>query len=470
MYCRFVDDVYCHDDDKETCDRFMETLNSLHPALKFTSDGENNGTLSFLDVSISRNMDTHMDTTIYRKPTFTGLYIPWSSFTPTKSKTHLVKALVYRAHRICSPHLLDEELERLLTIMTKNGYPKTLLMKLINQKPTLEKTITFGPERCPVVLRLPWVDAGSSRVEKEVRNIVCSSYPCVKLYVIFGTTRAFSVKKDVLPTLSKNNLIYFFQCRNFENRYVGRTFQHLGARIRQHVPLNLVPVAARGSRPQRGRPPKCPVQSVAEVDLSKSAVDTLADASSFSSGAGLGPTQATVNKKKRPIRKPPKLTSGQSSPGRVTRSQLRRRIDDESKEPILEVTTTVNVKKRGRPRKQDRLDVEQHTDLDRGNRNCRDAGRNGRDSQAAGSEVTTAKSSGQGNGTSAVKCHLSGSASCREWYSDDVFSVLSGGRSLLHLAVLEALYIHKLDPELCVQKEKVLSLQLFGTVRREGAK
>ena len=28
MYCRFVDDVYCHDDDKETCDRFMETPNS----------------------------------------------------------------------------------------------------------------------------------------------------------------------------------------------------------------------------------------------------------------------------------------------------------------------------------------------------------------------------------------------------------------------------------------------------------
>ena len=27
-----------------------------------------------------------------------------------------------------------------------------------------------------------------------------------------------------------------------------------------------------------------------------------------------------------------------------------------------------------------------------------------------------------------------------------------------------------LYPELCVQKENVLSLQLFGTVRREGAK
>ena len=33
-------------------------------------------------------------------------YIPWGSYTPTKSKKHLVKALVYRTHRICSPHPL----------------------------------------------------------------------------------------------------------------------------------------------------------------------------------------------------------------------------------------------------------------------------------------------------------------------------------------------------------------------------
>ena len=69
--------------------------------------------------------------------------------------------------------------------------------------------------------------------------------------------------------------------------------------------------------------------------------------------------------------------------------------------------------------------------------------------------------------TSSTKRHLSGSASCRK-YSDDIFSILTRGRSKLHLAVLEALYIRKLDPELCVQKENVLSLQLFGVTPRES--
>ena len=37
---------------------------------------------------------------------------------------------------------------------------------------------------------------------------------------------------------------------------MGRTLLHLNARIRQHVPLHLVPVSQRASRPRRGRQPK----------------------------------------------------------------------------------------------------------------------------------------------------------------------------------------------------------------------
>ena len=70
--------------------------------------------------------------------------------------------------------------------------------------------------------------------------------------------------------------------------------------------------------------------------------------------------------------------------------------------------------------------------------------------------------------TLSIKRHLSGSANCRKLYSDDVFSVLTRGKSKFHNAVLEALYIRKLDPALCVQKENVLSLQLFGVTPRES--
>ena len=287
-----------------------------------------------------------------------------------------------------------------------------------------------------------------------MRNIVCSSYPCVKLYLVFGTTRAFSVKKDVLPTLSRSNLIYFFQCRECEDRYVGRTLQHLGARIRQHVPLGLVPVDARGTRPRRGRPPKCAVQSDTGTPLSASSVDVRMRASA-STGGELGPCQTSVRKRGRPSRKPPNVTPELTDTGRVTRSKVKRRSTGDLNTSVLEVTTTINKRKRGRPRSQTKTTM-----------NSKDVGGvnkpNGRE-QRQTSKVTELN-----DRTSSIKRHLSGSANCRELYSDDVFSVLTRGRSKLHLAVLEALYIRKLDPELCVQKENVLSLQLFGVTPRES--
>ena len=48
-------------------------------------------------------------------------------------------------------------------------------------------------------------------------------------------------------------------CRQYDSRYVGRTLQHLNARIKQHVPLHLLSSEARGSRAGRGRPPRASV-------------------------------------------------------------------------------------------------------------------------------------------------------------------------------------------------------------------
>ena len=188
--------------------------------------------------------------------------------------------------------------------ITKNGYPKAFLAKLINGKPATVKPIQFGPDRCPVLLCLPWVGAGSMRMQKDVRGIVCPYYSCVKLYVIPGTVHAFSVKKDVLRTLSPFN-IYSFQCRQCEDRYVGRTLQHHGARILQHVPLSFVPLDASECCPRRGRPPKCAVQSICG---SSSSGDDLTICPSSSVCVGQGPAQKSVRDGERQTRKPPKLT------------------------------------------------------------------------------------------------------------------------------------------------------------------
>ena len=58
----------------------------------------------------------------------------------------------------------------------------------------------------------------------------------MKPRVVCSTNELLSAtNKDVLPAIQKANVIYRFSCL-CDSRYVGRTFQRLPDRIKQHVP------------------------------------------------------------------------------------------------------------------------------------------------------------------------------------------------------------------------------------------
>ena len=54
---------------------FLEVLNKLHPSLKFTGEFKSFSKLSFSDVLVERSVIGGVSTSVYRKPTFTGLYM-----------------------------------------------------------------------------------------------------------------------------------------------------------------------------------------------------------------------------------------------------------------------------------------------------------------------------------------------------------------------------------------------------------
>ena len=89
LYHRFVDDVFSHFATKDESVTFFHRLNNLHDSLEFTMEGEDAGSLPFLDARVTRT-ESGMVTSVYRKPTFTGLYTPWDSFSPSINKINLV--------------------------------------------------------------------------------------------------------------------------------------------------------------------------------------------------------------------------------------------------------------------------------------------------------------------------------------------------------------------------------------------
>ena len=105
---------------------FLDALNSMHSALKFTFEKEENDQLPFLDVLVEKSNEGFL-TSVFRKPTFTGQYFRWDSFGPTKRKTNLIETLVHRALMICSKSKLQHELENIRSILRNNEYPESII-------------------------------------------------------------------------------------------------------------------------------------------------------------------------------------------------------------------------------------------------------------------------------------------------------------------------------------------------------
>ena len=366
MYRRFVDDTFSVVSSRGEALEFLQCLNSLHPSLRFTMEGEEDGRLPFLDVLV-RKEEKGFSTAIYRKPTFTGLYTRWDSYCSTNQKISLIRSLTHRAKKICSPQHLKAETEKLLVLFEKNGYPTPIVRRVIQQ--TLDKPLAVESQKLEkVFIRLPWLGPTSAVLGNRILKVTKDVIPICKPICVFTTRKMFNTcKKDALPTNEISNVVYLFNCV-CERSYVGKTSLRLEERIEQHVPANLVnAVTAVNNRVGR----KC--------------------------GR-------------------PKRACRETATTRVLRSRVV------------------------------------------GQNECELEG----NSDQVQSEMQMLKVS---KSDSSITRHLKTSPECREGVCLDVskrFRILSRARNAGHLSFLEALFISKLSPELCAQKEFVRSLELFS--------
>ena len=179
-------------------------------------------------------------TSVYSKPTFTGKYIRWNSFSPKRRKISLIKTLVHMAVMTCSKTKLGSELDNIKQLLIENGYPEDILLACLKEKlASFSSEKLFGPEKCPVYLKLPKIGNDSSKFEKQINKAITCCFYTVKTRVVY-TTRVMlpSAKNDRTPTTQKSCVVYEYSCR-CEARYVGHTTQRLADRIKQHVPTSI---------------------------------------------------------------------------------------------------------------------------------------------------------------------------------------------------------------------------------------
>ena len=201
FYKRYVDDTFAIFENEAESDEFFNILNTLNPTLKFTSEKEESESLAFLDVKIQKS-DSKFITSVYRKPTFTGQYIQWDSFGPSKRKKNLISTLVDRVVCICSKSLLQQELENIRVILRDNGYPESIIDRGISNKLARFQSLPkFGPNKCPAYLNLPWIGNISLKFENKIKSSVKHCFRAVEPLVLFSTEKSFhpSTKMLCLP-------------------------------------------------------------------------------------------------------------------------------------------------------------------------------------------------------------------------------------------------------------------------------
>ena len=92
---------------------------------------ENSNKLPFLDVLVERGESAFL-TFVYRKPTFTGLYLSRDAFAPRSRKLNLIKCLSFRALIVCSDSKIEEELKVIKELFLMKGYPEEAIDDNIN--------------------------------------------------------------------------------------------------------------------------------------------------------------------------------------------------------------------------------------------------------------------------------------------------------------------------------------------------
>ena len=216
----------------------------MHPNIKFTKEYNKGGKIAFLDIDISNN--NGLKTSVYHKPTYTGLLTSFKSFVPFSYKTRLINTLLDRIFKINSDwkgfHL---DTERLSSFLLRNSFPKVLIDKMtrrfLDKKLKLDKNYESQnkvDQKDIRYIKLPYIGEASKIAKVKISKMIrkyCNEN--IKISLVFNTCKISSYfsTKDAVPKCFSSNVIYKFLCQECNSCYVGRTHKYFDARRKEHL-------------------------------------------------------------------------------------------------------------------------------------------------------------------------------------------------------------------------------------------
>jgi hypothetical protein len=221
----------------------LDYLNKQHPNIRFTIEHEQNNSLPFLDTEVIRRVNKY-STTIYRKKTFTGVYLNWTSMTARRYKIGLIKCLAERIWRICSDQERRlAELEKLKTILRKNNYPEEVvelsIAKFLESKATPQPPTVTQDEKVTRFLKLPYVSRKCEDYAFRLKQLVSKNFQQVEFNVAFQIPltigNMFPFKDNIKLAHERSLVVYRLSCSTCKADYIGKTERILCHRLKEHA-------------------------------------------------------------------------------------------------------------------------------------------------------------------------------------------------------------------------------------------
>ena len=244
IYKRYVDDIFLLFQNINQIEKFKYYLNLQHANIKFTSETEMNNSLSFLDIKIVRE-NNKFTTSVYRKPTFSGVFTNFESFIPNSYKYALIFTLLHRAFKLCSNfEQFHQEIENLKNIFRKNGYPVNFtdfcIKKYLNNLYVKKEVYLLAPKK-QLICVLPFLGKKSLQLRSRLVNSVNKTVRFCNLKVVFRSQRKLNTLfrfKDSLNKKIRSFLVYRYTCSNCNVTYYGKTYRHFFTRAAEHMGIS----------------------------------------------------------------------------------------------------------------------------------------------------------------------------------------------------------------------------------------
>ena len=241
VYKRYVDDVFCLFNNENDANEFLDYLNKQHPNIKFTAEPELNGVLPFLDISIEKGNGGGFETSVYHKPSYTGLLLNYLSFTPNLYKKSLVNTLINRTYKICSKwNKFHIDIDKLKLILQRNRFPLKFIDRLIRNY--LDNTYNVDNNKDKVIkttnyYKLPYIGDISDSTRLKIKSLCRLFCKDIDIRISFNSCKVGSYfsTKCKSPSYLQSHVVYYFKCNSCGADYVGQTTRHCSVRIEEHL-------------------------------------------------------------------------------------------------------------------------------------------------------------------------------------------------------------------------------------------